>query len=142
MFPEEYFLIVPARHPYVRAFLYSLPSSPFARIDSRDSILTLTIFTFAPRIEIMCHISVSLKVQNSMIFGMVNTCNIVTANFRAFFILFKRSSGEGFLHHEDLSSISKKKKKKVRKPSMVVHPCNSGIGAITNGSLGLAGQPV
>jgi hypothetical protein len=25
---------------------------------------------------------------------------------------------------------------------MVVHPCNSGIGAITNGSLGLAGQPV
>lgn len=77
-------MIDTSRHPCVRAFLYNLIFL-LARIDSEDSILTLTIFTFYPQIEITCHIYDSLEVYISMILGMANIGSFTTANFRAFF---------------------------------------------------------
>lgn len=73
-----------SRHQRVRAFLYNLLIFLLLGTDSEDSILTLTIFTFSPQIEITYHRSDSLKIYNPVIFGMGNIDNITPVNFRAF----------------------------------------------------------
>jgi len=137
---EDYFIIVTARHPYVRTFLYNLlllgstQGTPFWLWQS---------LLFLQRLKSQAIYLIRLKstIQWLFFFFFFLVWSIHATfsqpNLEHIYHLQEKlwSKSKGVPHREDLSSILKIH---AHRPGMVVHTCSSSPGrAETNGSLGL-----